>query len=450
MAIVFFGTFDPFHENHFRLVEYVAKTYQPRKIAIIPNSDAFASRQGSQTNGSGFKSGSLALKIRLSTVRERLQHLTREQESLQRIVEIVDPGSTITNWSGRQKLACQFGKKHGLPVLYVLVGLDSLESSLRRTGHDRNHGYTYGINPLDNFILKLLVIPRLGYTLPDIPEKYQSKIKIDQNYHESVKVSSTLIRQLVRSRLPIKSELCHPNVVEYLVKNNCYQTPEVKIPEFEFNSSDDVKSTLSVVVFMGSPGSGKSSLAVYLAKETGYLFISTGDLYRYEKENNTECYKILEMHRGDPLVFREALSQYILFKIHKLIEDYLHVVRDQTEKKRGIIIEGFKAGDLKHFTEHGWEIDTVIYVDVNRDALEERVRERNLTRKDESAFTHRVDTYYNVYLGEIKSELDVLQAQGSVKKVLPLDNNGNWETTTETLLNLMIEKPVTETTALVC
>ena len=387
MAIVYFGTFDPFHENHFRLVDYVARKYQPKKIVLIPNSDLPSS--GSRPTlgtGTGFKSGALPLAHRLETVQTRFRNLSHDEEHLRRIVDVISPGQTKTNWQGRQKLACQYGKEHHLPILYVVLGLDSLTSSLTRT-EDGGAGYH---NPLDKFILKILAIPRLGYHIPDVPPKYQGKVTIDRDYHEKHQISSTLVRQLIRGRLPVDQHLCHPKIVEYLAKEGCYVSTQLVIPEFKLECNEKEREVFlnlgPVTVLMGSPGSGKTTLAESLATKMGSQFISTGDLYRLEMEGDTGTYRILQRYKHNPLDFRQALGLFIIYKLQQLVLAYYHGTDDQDHQdhiKKGIVLEGFKASDLTHWTEHIGPIDQVIYVQVEREKLGARVALRNLSRKED-------------------------------------------------------------------
>jgi len=425
MAIVFFGTFDPFHENHLRLIDYVAKKYHPKKIALIPNSDLPNINFNSGTSGCGFKSGALSIKHRLETARIRFKTMEPQYKYLEKMVEIRDPGPIKTNWQGRQKLACQFGKEQHLPILYVVLGLDSLVSSLARTN---DNGMP---NPIDKFILKVLAIPRLGYTIPEIPSKYQDKITIDHEYQEKHQISSTLVRQLIRSNLPVSPEICHPSIVEYLVQKHCYGEKKFVIPEFVLKCTEKEQLLFQklgpVVIFMGSPGSGKTTLAQKMAESNDYLFLSTGDLYRTEQEKQSTTYKVLQKYRQNPLDFRQALGQFIIYRLHGLI------LEKTTSSTKGVVIEGFKASDLTHWTQHIGKVDQVIYVTVDRAKLAERVRERNLDRKDECAFEHRLEGYFNVYEGEILIEMETLQKAGQINEIRNLDNN---ETIEETLRQL--------------
>lgn len=430
MAIVFFGTFDPFHENHFRLVDYVAKKYRPKKIAIIPNSDL------SNRDGSGFKSGALPLYHRMQSIKIRMQNLEPVYNYLNNIVEVVSPGKIKTNWQGRQRLACQFGKDRGLPVLFVVIGLDSLISTLSRV--DGGTGY-HGENPLDSFILKILAIPRLGYDIPEMPEKYRGKITIEASYQEKHQISSTLIRQLVRNSLPIDATLCHPEVVNYLIGNDCYVERSIVIPEFAFTNKEGEEQFLNalkpVIVFMGSPGSGKTTLAQDLAATNNFLFISTGDLYRNEMEMASDHYHILQKFKHNPLDFKQALGQFIIYSIRKTILDVrpAHI--------NGIVLEGFKAGDLSNWIKNFGKIDHLIYVKVDKGNLEARVKARNENRKGDLAFAHRIDSYFNIYEGEILVEIDTLFKSGEILSVCELNNNLSVDLTKEQLKLYLTNSP---------
>ena len=143
---------------------------------------------------------------------------------------------------------------------------------------------------------------------------------------------------------------------------------------------------------MGPPGSGKGTQAQKLVREKGYVQISTGDLFRAHIESGTEL-----GHKVKPIL---DAGTYVPDDI--TVEVVRQRMRDVPKGTR-IIFDGFprtlaqaKAVDalLKEF---GRELDGVIYVDVPREELIDRVitRGKREGRSDDIArvIVKRLDVY---------------------------------------------------------
>lgn len=372
MAIVYFGTFDPFHENHFYLVKYLVNKYSPKKFAIIPNND-----------GQQFKPDSMPLFQRLQLIETRFK---QEEKHFQRIVEIVSPHSTPTNWQGRQHLACQFGKKHRLPILFVAVGLDSIIQSFERFNQTQS-------SPLDKFILPIRVLPRKGYDLPAIPAIYQSKVTIEHEYSDPLLVSSTLIRQLLKNNSPVPPEYCHPSVVSQLLASMVQQTPPTNLKAFH--------QLEWIAVFIGPPGAGKTTRAQTYAAEKMAICLSTGDIYRNAKENNTPEYQLVDSFRQQPADYRLALSRFMTGQLEKKLQSVSRVV-----------IDGFKAGDLTTFIQQFCPFNEIHYIHNEREIILARVAERK--RADDSEIKSRLHNYDKIYLPALVGELQQLYPNSGI------------------------------------
>ena len=148
----------------------------------------------------------------------------------------------------------------------------------------------------------------------------------------------------------------------------------------------------SDLVFMGPPGSGKGTQAQKLVRERGWVQISTGDLFRAHIESGTELGKKVK-----PIL---DAGTYVPDDI--TVEMVRQRLRDVPNGTR-IVFDGFprtleqaKAIDGV-LTEFGRRLDGVIYIDVPRDELIDRVvrRGKQEGRSDDTArvIVKRLDVY---------------------------------------------------------
>ena len=143
---------------------------------------------------------------------------------------------------------------------------------------------------------------------------------------------------------------------------------------------------------MGPPGSGKGTQAQKLVRERGWAQLSTGDLFRAHIESGTELGK-----RVKPIL---DAGTYVPDDI--TVEMVRQRLRDVGKDAR-IMFDGFprtieqaKALDSL-LAEFGRRVDGIIFLDVPRDELIDRVvrRGKNEGRSDDTArvIVKRLDVY---------------------------------------------------------
>jgi adenylate kinase len=125
------------------------------------------------------------------------------------------------------------------------------------------------------------------------------------------------------------------------------------------------------IILLGPPGAGKGTQARILEDERGMIQLSTGDMLRAARTSGTEMGKVVAdvMDRGD-LVTDEIVIG--------LIEEKLN-----GDHGGGFIFDGFPRtlaqadalGEL--LAKHGTKLDAVIAMEVNDDALVQRITARS-------------------------------------------------------------------------
>lgn len=127
---------------------------------------------------------------------------------------------------------------------------------------------------------------------------------------------------------------------------------------------------MNLIIF-GPPGAGKGTQAGLLEQRYGYKQLSTGDMLRSEIASESE----LGLKVKDILARGELVSDDIMLAmISKRIE--------QPDCEKGFVLDGFprtvaQAEGLDAvLTEHGTQINHVLVLEVDEDALLARIRTR--------------------------------------------------------------------------
>lgn len=148
-----------------------------------------------------------------------------------------------------------------------------------------------------------------------------------------------------------------------------------------------------IAVFIGPPGSGKTTQAKILAKEFALPLIATGDLIREAITKDYEDFKEI-VDSGN------LLPDSVVFEIIK--KDI-----EKVKLNDGFIIEGFPRtiGQAEILNEYlntkGILIDYVFYMQISKELLIERIFKRkytdNVNRADDDleAFSKRLEVYFS-------------------------------------------------------
>ena len=138
------------------------------------------------------------------------------------------------------------------------------------------------------------------------------------------------------------------------------------------------------IIFIGMPGSGKSTLGVVLAKKLGYSFIDS-DLVIQEKYGTT-LERIIEKY-GDKVTVDFPIS---------LTND----VNCTINAEHAVIATGGSAVYGETAMEHFKDIGTVIYLEVDEIELEERVgslKERGVVSNGKTTIDEIFEDRKNLY-----------------------------------------------------
>ncbi|CAJ1331165.1 unnamed protein product [Effrenium voratum] len=200
---LYFGTFDPLHENHFRLVLCALRKCGARRVVLVPN-------QG----GNPYKPSCSSLAARIAAIQERIAAAESCGE--------LSPGEVVVreeaganNWPQREKVAQavereEFADTEASAVVALLLGEDSFRKSLSQA--EGKHKNT-GIFQLQNKPRRLIVFPRENRPgLSLVPEKLSARVEVAP-YRDLVEgLSSSQIRQLLHSGEAPDEAAVHPVV----------------------------------------------------------------------------------------------------------------------------------------------------------------------------------------------------------------------------------------------
>jgi adenylate kinase len=150
---------------------------------------------------------------------------------------------------------------------------------------------------------------------------------------------------------------------------------------------------MQILVITGPPYSGKGTQCEILEEILKFKHISTGERIRAEKDNDTRIGQIMKEYEERGLLVPDEIMEELLTQI--IVEN---------EKEKGIIFDGYPRTSpqvdtlIKLLNDHNKEINQVINIEVPKDILLNRAKERakNSTReddKDESIHIRRIEVF---------------------------------------------------------
>lgn len=179
-------------------------------------------------------------------------------------------------------------------------------------------------------------------------------------------------------------------------------------------SSKDEESVgdIMYLVIMGAPGAGKGTQAKKLESELGLPHISTGDLFRYNLNNETELGKLAQTYINKGELVPDDVT--------------IALVRDRLVQKdceNGAILDGFPRNPAQAkaldnlLAELGGEISVVPYIHVDQDILVNRLLKRAEIegRADDNEETIRARMV--VFEKQTQPLLDYYEEKGLLVKV---------------------------------
>ncbi len=189
---VYFGTFDPIHEGHFRVAKNAMENAGLDEILIAPNLNSIEKPEAS------------AAHHRIAMTAMRVQ---RESG----INLYTGDSASLIDQFGRDPFFERVGQIYGTKKLYQVIGQDSFEKLLEQGK----------IKPDSNRVY--LVSPRAGSSQNLVIPESLKEVAVVIPGDGSPSISSTQIRQKIRSHnRPLETEL-DPTLLEYIQKHNLYQ-----------------------------------------------------------------------------------------------------------------------------------------------------------------------------------------------------------------------------------
>lgn len=118
------------------------------------------------------------------------------------------------------------------------------------------------------------------------------------------------------------------------------------------------------LIFLGSPGSGKGTLATQLVEDLKILHLSTGDLFRAKIKSDEEF----------ALKMKQIIAQglYVPDEItNEIVLDFLQ----KANLENGIILDGYPRtiSQAEFLEENNFKIDAVVYLNASEDVILERL-----------------------------------------------------------------------------
>mmetsp|Transcript_70085 Transcript_70085/g.227375 ORF Transcript_70085/g.227375 Transcript_70085/m.227375 type:complete len:659 (+) Transcript_70085:341-2317(+) len=340
---VYFGTFDPIHDNHFRIALCALRKCGVRRVIFVPN-----------PSGNPYKPSCSSVPQRVHFIEERIRQAEFSQE--------IEPGQMsvllvegATNWPQREAIAQsleleEFAETQTSAEVAFLLGEDSFSKSLQQAKTHKNNG----IFQLKSRPRQIFVFPRSGTAesiLASIPERLKPWVRVAP-YQDLVQgLSSSSIRQAmeVRGSAPAPDAL-HPALWTMLRQ-----------------SSEQPRATAAT---LGSPSllASVSPLSEE-ATSTGCVSVSEDPRMHYDSVARQSL-----QQRCESMTVR--LRNYNSFAKSVLLERCFSELRTRTGcegQPLAVLDLGCgKGGDLKKFANCG--VTQFCGVDISAVALEELLK----------------------------------------------------------------------------
>lgn len=146
------------------------------------------------------------------------------------------------------------------------------------------------------------------------------------------------------------------------------------------------------LILMGPPGAGKGTQAARLSERLGVPAISTGDIFRYNVQNETDLGRQAKSYMDRGEYVPDSL-------VNALVEDRL----GQSDATGGFLLDGYprtlaQVEELdRMLTAAGTELDAVVELTVDHDEvvgrLLQRAQEQGRADDTEDVIRHRLEVY---------------------------------------------------------
>lgn len=358
---IFFGSFDPIHTNHIAMCQHLLNHGYLDVIYIVPNGD-----------NNPFK--------RMTPLRQRVEMVGLVIANMKNVyIYQVEPSCKMS-WRDRGLIAKNIKKQYafdnkirlGQIQLFQLLGQDSYETAINRC--------RVGTGIYGKLNRKLMVLIRSNYDDLVIPKSLKNVTVVITDYTDPINVSSTMIRNT--NVYDLTTDIVDPNVISYIKQNNLYASRKVER-----------------LMIMGGCGTGKSTMCQHLIQQ-GWVYYSTGDCYRKQKEENTTEYQLLEsilQQQGK----REWVQQLVKF-MHIQIDEFI-----ERHEDKNIVIDGMRPDDLLNYQQYK-DNTLIVYLTAQRDCLYRRLSQRNRDDDSITNINHRLDMFYK----RLPYDMDKLRSSG--------------------------------------
>lgn len=240
---VYFGTFDPIHENHVGLAKFACDHGYVDRVYFVVNGD------------NPMKLLAVSYQERLHLVQRRLE---LEDDARLRLFNLSREEAQQMRWRDREEIGERIRneaeKEFGKVQVFQLQGQDSFEKAVFRSGPKGGKGEGKHGKGIWSTRTHFLVFPRVGASSSvQVPGQMRQRVTVAQDYVDPQPLSSTDIRaSAAESSLESK---VHPRLLEDVLQMY-------------------TRRRRFLLLFLGS------SLGRELEKAFGFYHLSGGDAYR--------------------------------------------------------------------------------------------------------------------------------------------------------------------------